>query len=142
MAEWKPETKIFLPNTYEEWKARIKYIKDVIRDVFITYNLIDEVEEDKEVNTVKLDFYLPKYRVAIECQGEQHFHPVKFFGGEEKYFLQKAWDERKKKICFENNVALLYYTSKKNFVKYSTQTQKNTFHSAEDLIKEIEKRTP
>ena len=66
MAEWKPETKIFLPNTYEEWKARIKYIKDVIRDVFITYNLIDEVEEDKEVNTVKLDFYLPKYKLGVK----------------------------------------------------------------------------
>lgn len=90
----------------------------------------------------KLDFYLPKYKIAIECQGEQHFHPVKFFGGEEKHIMQKAWDERKKRICLENSVTLFYYTSKKNFIKYSAQMPKNTFFLKEDIAKEIKKRTP
>lgn len=122
--------------TIYKLEAKIKSILDAKKIEYVWQY------SNKILGNQKLDFYLPKYRVAIECQGEQHFHPVKFFGGEEKHFLQKAWDERKKKICFENNVALLYYTSKKNFVKYSAQTQKNTFHSTEDLIKEIEKRTP
>lgn len=89
----------------------------------------------------RLDFYLPKYKIAIECQGEQHFHPVKFFGGEKKHLIQKAWDERKKTICLENNVNLFYYTSKKNFIKYASQIPKNTFFLKEDIIKEIKKRT-
>ena len=89
----------------------------------------------------RLDFYLPKYKIAIECQGEQHFHPVKFFGGEKKHLIQKAWDERKKTACLENNVSLFYYTSKKNFIKYASQIPKNTFFLKEDIIKEIKKRT-
>ena len=31
------------------------------------------------------DFYLPKYNLLIEYQGEQHDHPVEYFGGEEKF---------------------------------------------------------
>ena len=30
---------------------------------------------------LSLDFYLPEYNVAIECQGEQHFVPVGMWGG-------------------------------------------------------------
>ena len=26
----------------------------------------------------KVDFYLPDYKIVIECQGEQHFTPVDF----------------------------------------------------------------
>lgn len=37
------------------------------------------------LNKQSLDFYLPDYNIAIECQGEQHFLPVKHFGGKERY---------------------------------------------------------
>ena len=61
MIEWKPEAKVFLPSSYEDWKERIQYIKDVIRQIFIKYELIFDVEEDVILNDVKLDFYLEKY---------------------------------------------------------------------------------
>ena len=38
---WKEEKQIFLPKTKEEWIERIKYIKSVIREIFIDYNLIN-----------------------------------------------------------------------------------------------------
>ena len=34
---------------------------------------------------MSLDFYLPKYNMAIECQGEQHYKPIEYFGGEKEY---------------------------------------------------------
>ena len=37
----------------------------------------------KYKNNLYLDFYLPDYNIAIECQGEQHFEPVEHFGGKE-----------------------------------------------------------
>lgn len=64
-----------------------------------------------------LDFYLPDYNVAIECQGEQHFYPVNFGGiSYEKALLKyqhvKKLDENKKKLCDDNNVKLLYYANR------------------------------
>lgn len=56
-----------------------------------------------------LDFYIPSLRLAIECQGEQHFVAVEHFGGEEKLERQIEYDERKRKLCEENGVELVYY---------------------------------
>jgi hypothetical protein len=42
----------------------------------------------------------------IEVQGEQHYHPVKFWGGEEGFKKQQERDEKKRKYCKENNIPL------------------------------------
>ena len=64
-----------------------------------------------------LDFYLPDYNVAIECQGIQHYKPIKYFGGEKKYKMVKKLDEIKKKKVLNNNIKLIYinynFTNKK-----------------------------
>ena len=62
-----------------------------------------------------LDFYLPDYNIAIECQGEQHFKPIEYFGGEEIFLVQKERDIRKKRLCKENKIKLLYYSN----IKYN-----------------------
>lgn len=65
--EWKSEDKIFLPLTYKDWKERIQYIKGVIRNIFVEYNLINDVEENIELSdTLFVDFYLDKYKLAIK----------------------------------------------------------------------------
>lgn len=43
----------------------------------------------------------------IEYDGEQHFIPVDFWGGEEALKLQQERDERKNKWCKENNIKLV-----------------------------------
>lgn len=58
-----------------------------------------------------MDFYLPKYNIGIECQGGQHFKVVDHFGGEEGFKQRKELDERKRKLCDENGVNLLYYSN-------------------------------
>ena len=57
-----------------------------------------------------LDFYIPKYNIAIECQGRQHYQSVKIFGGEEGFLKRKILDNRKKKLCEEHNIKILYYS--------------------------------
>lgn len=57
-----------------------------------------------------LDFYLPEYNIAIECQGEQHFKPINHFGGEEKFRYTICLDENKQKLCYDNGVKMLYYS--------------------------------
>ena len=82
-----------------------------------------------------LDFYLPDYNVAIECQGKQHFEPVEFFGGEENFNYVIERDERKRILCEENGVRIEYINYNENYVnklqkilsKYATtNSEKNT----------------
>lgn len=79
------------------------------------------------LNGLELDFYLPDYNVAIECQGLQHFIP-KSFGGDEKskFSKQIELDELKSLKCKNNGVKLIYYSYDnivpKNWDKYSVIT--------------------
>lgn len=53
------------------------------------------------------DFYLPKYNVAIEFDGIQHFEPVEFFGGEDRFKYSQYLDSCKDAYCAENGINLL-----------------------------------
>lgn len=67
----------------------------------------------KSKNNLSLDFYLPDYNVAIECQGKQHFEPVEYFGGEGKFIEQKNKDLIKIKECYNHEIKLLYFSHDK-----------------------------
>jgi len=60
-----------------------------------------------------LDFFLPTLNTAIECQGEQHFVPIDYFGGQESFENTVKRDKLKKKLCDENGISLLYYMDEK-----------------------------
>ena len=55
----------------------------------------------------RLDIYLPELSLAIEHQGEQHFHSVEGFGGEEAFLRNQERDERKRLLCKENGVTVV-----------------------------------
>jgi hypothetical protein len=77
----------------------IEFIPECSKDVFPWLKL------------QKLDFYLPKYNIAIECQGEQHFKPIEFWGGDKGLKEQIERDERKFNLCESNRLNILYYTT-------------------------------
>lgn len=58
---------------------------------------------------LSLDFYLPKYNIAIECQGKQHFVPNDYFGGKARYLDEVKRNKLKHQLCEENGVNILYY---------------------------------
>ena len=58
-----------------------------------------------------LDFFLPDYGVAIECQGIQHFEPIEIFGGEDGFERTKLRDEAKKMLCEEHGIKVLYFSN-------------------------------
>ena len=62
-----------------------------------------------------LDFYLPDYNVGIECQGEQHFFPVERFGGDKRFKKTLERDKRKKALCEEHGIKLLYFGNVPNY---------------------------
>lgn len=80
------------------------------------------------ISPKSLDFYLPDQNIAIECQGEQHYRPIKFYGGEVRYTRQVKNDNIKKEKCIEKNIKLLYFTDVKNIEK-----NENTFTNILDI---------
>ena len=60
-----------------------------------------------------LDFHIPDYNIAIECQGEQHFKPIDFAGKGGEWANQafekvKKRDDIKLKKCLAHNIKMIY----------------------------------
>ncbi len=62
----------------------------------------------KDKSKLQLDFYLPDYNIAIECQGEQHFYPISYFGGKKEFEKLTYRDRIKRELCAKNNLPLYY----------------------------------
>lgn len=86
--------------------------KSILKKHKIDYVQQKTFEWLKVKDNLRLDFYLPKYNIAIECQGEQHFKSIEIFGGEEAFQKRKEYDYIKKKLCDENKLAITYITYK------------------------------
>lgn len=91
--------------------CRQSSLEKEIRD-FLDEEKIEYVAQKraKWLDRQSLDFYLPKYNIAIECQGIQHFKPSEYFGGEERYKRTLELDRNKNKICQDNGINILYYS--------------------------------
>lgn len=63
---------------------------------------------------LELDIFNPKYKIAVEYQGTQHYHPVDFYGGEKRHKIQLEIDKTKKEICSKNEILLLEFSYDKN----------------------------
>lgn len=82
-----------------------------IRDWLITNNIkfYKEYKFDdmKNIKNLRFDFYLPDYNMAIEYDGQQHFHPVDCFNGKKGFDQTKKRDQLKNIYCSDNNIQLI-----------------------------------
>ena len=67
---------------------------------------------------MSLDFFIEDMNTAIEVQGEQHFRPVKYWGGEEIFEQVVKRDNKKRELCEKHGVKLLYYSELKRVFPY------------------------
>ena len=86
-------------------------ISILLKENKITYEQEKTFEWLRDTGCLYLDFYLPDYNIAIECQGEQHFKPVDFFGGEEQFKRRQELDFIKHKLCINNGIKIIYYST-------------------------------
>lgn len=102
---------------------------------FLTEKNVEFIRQERFnwLGLQSLDFYLPKYKIAIECQGDQHYAPFSLFGGKESYAKQVERDARKLKLCIENGVKLIYFTH----YRFESNLPKDTFNSTDELFKYI-----
>ena len=65
----------------------------------------------------EIDIYSPIYKIGIEYQGDQHFKPIAFFGGEERFKTQVERDISKINDCKNNNITLFHFTYNTDYCK-------------------------
>lgn len=108
-----------------------------MRNFLINHNIRFEQEKTFDWLRYKkklfLDFYLPDYNIAIECQGLQHFNSVDLFGGESFYNLTLKRDKAKFELCTEHGIKILYFSNALDDYPYQVIS---TFN---DLLMQIEK---
>lgn len=122
-----------LNNIKEEIRNEIgedvKWIKEYmlykkIEDSFKDYNIVRHVRP-VWLSPQHLDIFIPQLSLAVEYNGEQHYHPVEYFGGTESFIYSLERDARKRTLCEINKVSL-------EIVKYDQEL--------DEVIKMLEKK--
>ena len=64
-------------------------------------------DDCKDKHTLPFDFYLPDYNLIVEIMGEQHEHPVEYFGGNDAFNKCVYHDKIKRDYLRVNNIHCL-----------------------------------
>ena len=134
------ENNILCPNCEKyQWKME-KEIKNLLNENDINY--IQDCRSRtlkwlKYKKSLSLDFYLPDYNVAIECQGEEHFRSIDYFGGDYDFNQRIKRDKIKLDLCERNGVKLLYYDSQNKHTTFLNKPVYNTINNILEIINKI-----
>ena len=115
-------------------KCKESTLEREIRNI-LDFGYIKYIYEYKEhtTNNKSVDFYLPEYKIAIECQGIQHFKPISFFGGEDNFNRTVKRDIEKFNELIENSDKVLYITSKRYKEYISNTIYNDRIYFIEDI---------
>ena len=115
--------------------CRMPKLEIVVKNILIDNDIKNIPQyKTKWLGRQSLDFYLPDCNIAIECQGLQHFKNERRYQNLEE--VQKR-DEKKKQLCKENNVHLIYFVPE-IFAQYMSEDD-IYFTNTNDLIDYIKK---
>ena len=115
-------------------RCRESKLEKIVCDALIKNSI--NFERQKKFNWLgrqSLDFYLPDYNIAIECQGEQHYKKRDkiFF---ENYSKIINRDIKKYNKCINNDVNVIYFAGVDKIDNISIYTKNNLFSNIEKII--------
>lgn len=73
----------------------------------ITYLQQYRFNDCRNTKPLPFDFYLPDLNICIEYNGQQHYRPVGYFGGNDGYAYRTKNDEIKRSFCEKNGISLV-----------------------------------
>ena len=105
-------------NITSGYTCLLCYVEDAMskgermaESVFKKYNYIyvpqKRFDDCRDKYTLPFDFYLPEYNLIVEIMGEQHEHPINYFGGKEKFDIQVRHDKIKRDYLTAHNIHIL-----------------------------------
>lgn len=90
-----------------------KLLYDIIKSIFPNYTTVFHFRT-KWLENLELDIFIKEISVAIEYQGIQHYEVINHWGGIEGLKHRQHNDERKKILCENMGVKLLYFDYTEN----------------------------
>ena len=128
------------PNDHLQGKGcqicQSSHLENYVNAKLKSYNINFVYQKRFEwLGRLSLDFYLPDYNIAIECQGKQHIGKG---GWTENFDFESLYkrDKLKNKLCEQNGIKLLYFCGDLNDLNHelSLYNNKNTFDLLDNLI--------
>lgn len=86
----------------------LKIIRNIYPD-YTTHSNYREFNWLRSKANLEIDIFVEDIRLAIEYDGEQHFTPIDFFGGEKAYYERRKMDELKDKLIKDNGNHVAYF---------------------------------
>lgn len=78
----------------------------IIKNILPQFEMVRH-HRPKWLEGLELDIFIPDLKLGFEYQGQQHFHPIKAWGGKESLKKLKERDKKKVKLCEQNNITLI-----------------------------------
>lgn len=105
---WKERIhKILLcPNCNGHYKGE-QVVNNYLFNNNINFKTQKIFKDCKDKRPLRFDFYLPDENLCIEYQGQQHYYPIKLFGGDEYFSNLQRHDQIKRDYCNNNGIKLL-----------------------------------
>lgn len=82
-------------------------VRSWLKNHSIVYEHQKKFDDCKDIKALPFDFYLPDYNTIIEYDGKQHFEPIEYFGGQDRYEYIIKHDKIKDEYCKNNGISLL-----------------------------------
>jgi hypothetical protein len=84
--------------------------REVIKGVFSSTKLSEEVHIPGCPSTMYIDFFIPLMKIGIEVQGEQHYKMIGHFHKDKAaYYLARKRDREKAEWCELNGISLIEF---------------------------------
>lgn len=101
-------------------KCQMPKLETSVEEKLLEQNIVFERQKKFPwLSGMSFDFYIKSENIAIECQGEQHYVDKDFFNKREGLKERVERDSRKRQLCKENGIELIYFLEPK-FEKYET----------------------
>ena len=101
---WKPDKFITASKNQERI---FKIVEQLFPEEAIKNYKHPELVYKKSKRKMELDIFVPSAKLAVEYQGEQHFFPLKHFGGMKRLLDLQNRDQEKKDACERNGIILV-----------------------------------
>ncbi len=104
------------PTDFLDHHARCPYCsspkgEDIINKILNNLNIHFEYQKTfddlKDTNLLSYDFFIPNQNILIEYQGIQHYKPIDYFGGDERFNYQQKHDQMKADYAKANGYNLI-----------------------------------
>jgi hypothetical protein len=121
-----------LPKIGEGWVSETELFL-FLRHAFSQTHVVQH-GKPKWLGKQHFDIWLPRWKIAVEYHGRQHFEPVQFFGGEESFEETQQRDIKKKRLARANKVKLFVVTEEQSHedVANLIADYRNTISQIED----------